>query len=297
LAAAYALVGNREVAQEIGRSANVNFTPRDHDYRTYGSVFRNRAMALETLVALGDSQQRELAISLAKDLSSQNWYSTQETAFALLALAKMAIANGGTALALSYTHNGKETTVRTERAMAQRDLAITAARQEIQIRNGQANTVYVTLAQRGKLPVGQELELQRNLQIGVAYRDVQGRFLDVSQLRQGSEFQVDLTLYNPTHDAVENVALTHIVPSGWEILDTSFAGGNGPNAAQADHVDIRDDRTQLYFNLDARQSKTFTIPLNASYLGEYYLPGPQVEAMYDNAYQARGKGQWIKVIQ
>jgi len=35
--------------------------------------------------------------------------------------------------------------------------------------------------------------------------------------------------------------------------------------------------------------------LNASYLGTYYLPGIQVEAMYDNDYLVRTKGKWITV--
>ena len=42
--------------------------------------------------------------------------------------------------------------------------------------------------------------------------------------------------------------------------------------------------------------KTFTVRLNASYLGEYYLPGVQAEAMYDNDYFSRTKGQWIEVV-
>ena len=53
----------------------------------------------------------------------------------------------------------------------------------------------------------------------------------------------------------------------------------------------------LYFDLGARKSKTFTLKLSASYLGDYYLPGAQAEAMYDNNYQARTKGQWVKVVQ
>jgi hypothetical protein len=35
--------------------------------------------------------------------------------------------------------------------------------------------------------------------------------------------------------------------------------------------------------------------LNASYLGTYYLPGTQAEAMYDNDYLIRNKGKWITV--
>ena len=35
--------------------------------------------------------------------------------------------------------------------------------------------------------------------------------------------------------------------------------------------------------------------LNASYLGTYYLYGVQAEAMYDNDYLVRTKGEWVAV--
>jgi len=297
LAAAYALAGKKEVAQEIAQKANIDFTPNNYNYRTYGSVFRNRAMALETLVILGDAQQRELAISLAKNLSSQRWYSTQETAYALLSMSKMVLKNGGKSIDLTFTQNGKETAVKTDRAIAQRGLAITSFNNALQINNKQGNTIYATLTQTGKLPVGEELAQQQNLNLSVGYLDAIGNAINVNELRQGSEFQAKITVYNSSNDYVDNVALTHIVPSGWEIVDTSYAGGDNGNASKADYVDTRDDRTHLYFDLGPKKSKSFTIKLNASFLGDYYLPGAQVEAMYDNNYQARNKGQWIKVVQ
>src|SRR5690606_4207983 len=235
LAATYALVGKKEVAQDLARAANINIQPRDYDYLTYGSVFRNRAMALETLVILGDTQQRELSLDLARNLASQNWYSTQETAYALLALSKMVLASGGKAIDLRYARNGKDNTVKTDRALAQRELPINAAKETITLRNNQANTIYVTLVQSGKLPVGQELALQRNLDVSVVYKDPLGNALDVSQLRQGTEFEAHITVFNPSNGHLQNLALTHIVPSGWEIVDTSFAGGADPNSGQADH--------------------------------------------------------------
>jgi hypothetical protein len=39
----------------------------------------------------------------------------------------------------------------------------------------------------------------------------------------------------------------------------------------------------------------FTTRLNAAYLGRFYQPGLQVEAMYDATKNARSKGQWIEV--
>ena len=297
LAAAYALVGKKEVAQAIAQKANINFTPNNYNYRTYGSVFRNRAMALETMVILGDSQQRELAVSLAKNLSSQRWYSTQETAFALLAMSKMVLKNGGKSIDLTFTNNGKKVTVKTDRAIAQRELAITSFKEEIEVKNNEGNTIYATLTQSGKLPVGEELAQQQNLRLTVNYVDPLGNSINVDELRQGTEFQAQVSIFNSSDDYIDNIALTHIVPSGWEIVDTSFAEGGNANTSAADYVDTRDDRTNLYFDLDAKKSKTFIIKLNASFLGEYYLPGAKEEAMYDNNYQARNKGKWVKIVQ
>jgi uncharacterized protein YfaS (alpha-2-macroglobulin family) len=297
LAAAYALVGKKEVAQALTQKANINFKPNNYNYRTYGSVFRNRAMALETMVILNDSQQRELAVSLAKNLSSQQWYSTQETAFALLAMSKMVAKNGGKSLDLTFTNNGKSIAVKTDRAIAQRELSVTKFKEEIEIKNNQGNTIYATLTQSGKLPVGEELAQQQNLRLSVNYVDPLGNSINVDELRQGTEFQAQVSIFNSSDDYIDNIALTHIVPSGWEIVDTSFAGGNSTNTSSADYVDTRDDRTHLYFDLGAKKSKTFIIKLNASFLGEYYLPGAQAEAMYDNNYQARNKGKWVKIVQ
>ncbi|RIV36305.1 hypothetical protein D2V08_02950 [Flagellimonas lutimaris] len=297
LAAAYALVGKKEVAQAIAQKANINFKPNNYNYRTYGSVFRNRAMALETMVILGDSQQRELAVSLAKNLSSQRWYSTQETAFALLAMSKMVMKNGGRSIDLTFTNNGKEVAVKTDRAIAQRELSVTSFKEEIELKNNQVNIIYATLTQNGKLPIGEELAQQQNLRLSVNYVDPLGNSLNVGELRQGTELQAQVTIFNSSDDYIDNIALTHIVPSGWEIVDTSFAGGSDTNTSEADYVDTRDDRTHLYFDLDAKSSKVFAIKLNASFLGDYYLPGAQTEAMYDNNYQARNKGQWVRIVQ
>lgn len=297
LAAAYALVGKKEVAQSLVRDANIDFKPNRYDYYTYGSIFRNRAMALETMVIMGDTQQRDLALSLAKNLSSQRWYSTQETAYALLAMAKMVAKNGGKAINLTYTHKGKAVTVKTDRAIAQRSLPITAKQHQISIKNNQNNLVYVTLTQTGKLPVGEELAQQEKLSLSVRYLDALGNSVDINNLRQGTELQARLTVSNQTGDYYANLALTHLVPSGWEIVNTSYAGTGDPNSGKATYIDTRDDRTNFYFNLDARKSKTFTVKLNASYLGDYYLPGAQVEAMYDHTSYARNKGKWIKISQ
>lgn len=297
LAGAYALAGKKNVAEEISRTANINFTPQRYDYYTYGSPFRNKAMALETLVLLGDEKQRDMAISVAKDLSSQSWYSTQETAYALMAMGKMVQKNGGKAIEVTFSNNGKTTTVKSDRALASRELSFSMGSNAVSISNKKENVVYVTLSQKGKLPLGDELAEQRNLNLQTYYMDGEGKTLDISNLRQGTEITAKVTVMNTSGDFVGNIALSQIFPSGWEIVNTSFTELGGGASGEARYKDIRDDRVNFYFDLDAKKSKTFTVKLNASYLGTYYLPGAQTEAMYDNNYYARNRGQWVTIAQ
>ncbi|MFI0427447.1 MAG: hypothetical protein ACH34V_10875, partial [Flavobacterium sp.] len=92
------------------------------------------------------------------------------------------------------------------------------------------------------------------------------------------------------------VALSQIVPSGFEIMNSRYTDFGSYAENKADYIDIRDDRTQFYFGIRAGETKTFTLLLNATYLGKYYFPGVQCEAMYDNNYLARTKGKWVQIV-
>ncbi len=295
LAAAYTLAGKKNVAEQIVQTANINFTTNTYNYYTYGSPFRNRAMALETMVLLDNPKQRELSISLAKGLASSKWYSTQETAYSLLALSKMVMKNGGKSIEVSFTQNGKTTTVKTDRAMAERSLDVSIGTNSVTVSNKKGNLIYVSVSQQGKLPMGKELTEKRNLNVITEFASGNGKYLDVLQLRQGTEINAIVTVTNTSNDYVDNIALSQIFPSGWEIVNTSFTELGGGAEGQARYKDIRDDRVNFYFDLNGKKSKIFKIKLNASYLGTYYLPGTQAEAMYDNTYYARNKGRWIVV--
>src|SRR5690606_6113139 len=237
----------------------------------------------------------DLAISVAKDLSSGKWYSTQETSYALMAMAKMVAKNGGKAMELTFTNGGKTVQLKTDRAIAQRDLSFVMGANSVSVTNKKGNVVYVTLSQRGKLPLGKELAEQRNLSIKSEYLDGAGKPLDVSNLRQGTEIIAKVSVSNTSNNEINNVALSKIFPSGWEIVNTSFSELGGGASGNARYTDSRDDRVYFFCDLDRNQTKTFTVKLNASYLGRYYLPGTQVEGMYDNSYYARNRGMWVIV--
>lgn len=298
LAAAYALAGQKEASDNISQSANIEFKPVKHNYYTYGSVDRNRAMALETMVLTKNPKTRELAEYIAKDLSSNRWMSTQTTAYSLLAMAKMVNTNGGKALNVNYSINGKTENIDTKSAIAQRELKVNDGTNSLSFTNHKDNVIYVRVLNSGKLPLGEELVEQRGLSVSYTYKDLKGNRIDVSKLQQGQDFVATVSVSNLKNERVNDVALTQIFPSGWEIVNTRFTDFGSSTTSQARFTDIRDDRVNFYFDLPKkgkRSTKTFNVMLNASYLGTYYLPGIQAEAMYDNEYLVRTKGKWVVI--
>ena len=299
LAAAYALAGQKEASDKISKSANINFKPQRYNYYTYGSADRNRAMALETMVLTKNSKMRELAEDIAKDLTSNRWMSTQTTAYSLLAMAKMVDANGGKALKVNYSINGASESIETKSAIAQRELKVADGANTMTFKNEKDNVVYVRVLNSGKLPLGEELVEQRGLSVSVQYKDLKGNKIDVSKLLQGQDFVATVSVSNLKNASVNDVALTQIFPSGWEIVNTRFTAFGSTTTIAARHTEIRDDRVNFYFDLPEKgkhSTKTFNVMLNASYLGTYYLPGVQAEAMYDNEFLERTKGQWVNIV-
>lgn len=296
LAAAYALAGQKAVGQELLSQSSVEMDNSPYQYYYYGSEARNRAMVLETLIVLGQKQRSfEVAIKLAKQMSSGEWMSTQTSAYSLYAMSKFAKANGSKGIDVSFTNKGKTQNIKTQKTFADRKLEISASN-SVTVKNNQKGTLYIKVIYSGILPVGREQAEERGLSTNIVFKDRGGRTIDPLSIAQGTEFVAEVTISNTKNERVENVALTQIVPSGWEIVNTRFTDFGSFAENNVDYTDIRDDRTNFYFALKGNETKTFRILLNASYPGTYYLPGVQCEAMYDNSFLARTKGQWVNVV-
>jgi alpha-2-macroglobulin len=254
-------------------------------------------MTLETLILLGQKQKAfTTAMKLAKQMSSDYWMSTQTTSYCLYAMTKFAQFNGGKGINVQFNNDGKNIGINTMKSIAERNLIIKSGANGLTIKNNKNNTLYVRVLNSGILPVGQEQMAQSNLAANVVFKNRKGSVINVSKINQGTEFIAEVTIRNLKNEKVENVALAQILPSGFEIVNTRFTDFGDATNNVADHIDIRDDRTNFYFPLASGETKTFRVLINASYLGNYYLPGLQCEAMYDNTFLARTKGQWVEVV-
>ncbi|MFM9987962.1 alpha-2-macroglobulin family protein, partial [Flavobacterium sp.] len=298
LAAAYVLAGQKQAGMALLLKSKIDEDYNDnYSYYYYGSSDRNRAMALETLILLGQKQKAFImANKLAKQMSADQWMSTQTTAYCLYSMSKFAQFNGGKGINVQFNDGGKTLGINTNKTLAERSLIIKNGANGITIKNNKNNTLYVRVLNSGILPVGKEQVVQNNLTANVVFKNRKGSIINVSKINQGTEFIAEVTIKNLKNERVDNVALSQILPSGFEIVNTRFTDFGDATNNIADHTDIRDDRTNFYFPLGSGETKTFRVLLNASYLGNYYLPGLQCEAMYDNTFLARTKGFWVEVV-
>lgn len=294
LAAAYALAGQKQTAEKLFQTTSID----DDADSYYGSVLRNKAMAMETALLIGRKEDAgRWALEIAEKLSTNDWLSTQTTAYSLYAMAKYVQKNkSGRNIAASYTLGGKTENLKSTEPILQKTLA-TKGNETLQVKNNGNQTLYVRLITSGILPVGKELAMQNGLSLNTTYRDNNGHTLDVTNLRQSTQFVATIEITNLTGERVDNVALTQIIPSGWEIVNTRFTDyDEGDGNGYIDYTDFRDDRANFYLSLKAKQTKYIKLKLNASYAGHYYLPGTYAEAMYSNRYNTRTNGRWVEVI-
>ncbi len=297
LAAAYKLAGQTEIGLQMIAGLPTTVKPYNMMYGTYGSDLRDQAMILETLTLL-DQQQRASVLlrTVAARLSQDDWYSTQTTAYSLFAIAEYCGVNkSGNKLQFSY--NGSSTN--SNSYMWQSKIAANGGK--VTIKDNGSNKLYVRLIQRGQPSSGQDVQSVSKpdvLQMRVGYFTLGGKPVDPSKLKQGTDFVAQVNIKNPgRRGRYDNLALTQIFPSGWEILNTRMMNDDEAfKSSPSDYRDIRDDRVNTYFSLTEGKEVTYYVMLNAAYAGKYYLPATSCEAMYDVSVNAVEKGQWVEVI-
>ncbi len=302
LAAAYALAGKENIANSMVEKLSWELTEYNEQLNTFGSATRDHAMILETLTILNKKKNAiPLMEMISKKLSANNWMSTQTTAYCLMAMAKFAgnIDATNKLLKFSYTFDGENDEINTDKSIRQfqhklmnTDSFITT------IKNSGGSVLYINLSVEGT-PIENMLPARNNnLTIAIKYKTLDNRPLDISSIIQGTDFKAIVSIKNPgIMGDYEEIALTQIFPSGWEILNTRMLGvGNAHEIDKPKYQDIRDDRIYSYFNLESRTSKSFVVMLNAAYVGKFYLPSVVCEAMYDNRINAHSEGQWVEVV-
>ena len=300
LAATYVLTGKMKPAEELVYNAETTVNPYSSMNQIYGSSDRDEAMILETLILMNrerDALQQAKVVS--KNLSQEEWFSTQSTAFALMAMGRLAEKLSGT-LDFVWTWNDKQQpAVKSAKAVFEKEIATTPKSGMIAVKNQGKGALSVDLITRTQLLNDTLPAISDNLRMDIRYANLNGTPISVNDIIQGTDFMAITSISNISGTSdYTNLALTHIIPSGWEIYnermvapetESGAADGSGKSVSKYNYLDIRDDRVLTYFNLRRGETKVFTVRLQATYAGNFILPAVQCEAMYDVNVQARSK--------
>ena len=302
LASAYALVGREDVAQDlISKTTALPSGYSEYD-ETFGSDVRDQSIQLMTLCLLDKGKEAATLVEeLSKQLSSDDWLSTQSTAFALVALSDyLAKYRVDGAMDFTYACGGKDGQVKTDKNIWSEtllDKAGTSA--SVELKNTGKSTLFARIITEGIPEQGEEKAYANGVSLAVSYVDLNGRPVNVAQLEQGTNFSAVVTVKNPSARGYNNLVLSEIFPAGWEILNTRFLNGAATDSLTAgvNYQDIRDDRVYSYIDrLPAGSQVTVKINLCAVYPGRFYLPPVYCEAMYDYLIRANTAGQEVTVF-
>jgi uncharacterized protein YfaS (alpha-2-macroglobulin family) len=299
LASAYALAGQRGTGELLVRGLSGYVASYTFNAYTYGSDLRDMAIVIEAMTQLGMRDKAgELVISLSKRLGTDEWMSTQTTAFGLLAISKYIGEEKGKQVSYRYSLNGKDSgNQTTQQLISTRNLQIKPQGNVLEVKNETGNALFVRLILTGRPEPGSERASQEVIAMNVQYVDMKGQAIDVSRIQQGTDFMALVTVTNPGNVMIPDLALTEVFPSGWEILNSRLEMNTAGMTSDAfDYQDIRDDRVMTYFGLSRGTKKTYKVKLNATYMGRFYLPSISCSSMYNNAIKATTTGQWVEVV-
>ena len=297
LAAAWLAAGRRDLAE--GLIPAILPLPRNDRQLSgnVGSPVRDQAMVLGTMLSLNPDHPAlpALAQRIADAGRPNGWRSTQDAAFAVIALGKYLRQSRSTTPyeRLSVSSDGKPLAESDGAKPLAVDPSFTEGpRLEVKIAGAPDAKAYVSWLQTG-VPLNPPADEDAGMKIRRRYLDSAGQPLGAN-LRSGALVQVEITVESLT--SLENVVIDDLLPAGLEIENARLQTTaderqvrrvkrreDEARPAEFTHgrLDIRDDRLIAMGSLSRAGSASFTYLARAVTPGTYVVPPVRGECMYD----------------
>ena len=299
LAAAFALSGNQRAYQSTvpARYGAAPSIAGRELAGSFASPIRDLALVLNALLAADPSNPQVVGLSrqLSRQVKQANWLSTQERAFALLALGKLAKQNAGSTATAQLLADGKAIG-----NFSGKDLTVTnVANRQLTLRTSGRGSLYYFWETEGISPTGQIREEDAYLQVRRQFLDRNGNAVGSTSFRQNDLVVVRLTIQSAeSAGEVPNVAITDLLPAGLEIENPRIGAVRdlawATDAAQPDYLDVRDDRLNLFTTATPRP-KVFYYLARAVSKGTFKLGPVSADAMYNAEYHSYSGAGVVRV--
>ncbi len=300
LAASYAMAGFDDIALKI--SNGLSLTPNESQSyydNSYGSNLRNKAIILQAHKIVTGNIDAELYNEIKSELESNEWLSTQTSAYTLLVMASIKDEAKIGEIKGEITLNNKAQKINEQKDRI--EFALNSGNAKVKAQN----MLFVNYSWEGITSDSSNDNIKRKMQLSREFVvfDESGneRVIDASVLKSGESFYIKIMLvpYGRNYIDMKNIALTQNLPSGWEIENTRLNNDAEPNAvamnnSKVSYTDIRDDKIMWFF--DIYESQVVYVKVNAVTPGEYTLPAAFAEAMYDGSYSASSESFRVRVV-
>jgi uncharacterized protein YfaS (alpha-2-macroglobulin family) len=300
LAAAYHFAGFDETARELISKGDMEGEDDRFTHR-FGGPMLKRAIELYSRSYMSSGPRDfDLAQAVAADLGADIYMNTHVTAWSLIALA------GYTDQLPSFEGFHLKGALGGD----QFDLTGNAPLHEWLAPNGNEPALLevinmdtveqrMSLIRKGR-PIKYKVKeaTSPHVKLKVEYYDMEGKVIDFRKLEQGTTFKARITVtpIGSLYQDARDLALSFIVPAGWEIINTRYQDLESEERSMANYTDIRDDRVVFHFDQNRRET-VFNITLNATYKGDFYMPAVVLEAMYDEAFSCSTASYEVRVLQ
>ena len=236
-----------------------------------------------------------LARQLSRQLKAAPWLNTQERAFALLALGKLARRNAASTATATLTLDGKPAGSFTGKDLTLRNVA----NRNVSIRAAGSGSLFYFWETEGVSASGQVREEDAYLRVRRQFLNRDGVPLGTPTFRQNDLVVVKITLQSADAAGdVKNVAITDLLPAGLEIENPRIGALRelswAKDASTPDYLDVRDDRINLFTTATAKP-KSFYYLARAVSRGTFKLGPVNADAMYNAEYHSYNGAGVVRV--
>lgn len=298
LSLAWLASGRRDLASDLLPASLPALRAKWQAGGNVGSPVRDRAMFVNTLLTL---QPDSPAIPAAvQQLAESKWRSTQDVAFAAMAIGKylrqvqthapyekgQLVLDGKPLAAGASALSWKRSSAGDAPAENPGDRRLLAS-----ITGPADSRGYLTWTRTG-VPRAIPANEEHGITIRRRYLDEHGKPLASNRVQSGDLILVELTVESPT--AQENLVVEDLLPAGLEIenprLETSARQSKKKNDDRTPdlhqelnqaRLDVRDDRMIIFGHLPENGLARHTYAARAVVPGVFALPPARVESMYD----------------
>jgi uncharacterized protein YfaS (alpha-2-macroglobulin family) len=320
-----------ELEKSFDEKGMMSRPAKSNDFHYFGSDTRSRAQAAMALERLRNKSKLlpRLVNDLADDIGS---YTTQATAYSLLALAQQLVGETGAGADVRALLDGAPLT-------ASRDLGFGAKEFKVPISSLRGKTARLRLEGAGDKAIGFRVSARwrRPAPLGASsegggaalaatsavhgpdvyrvYTDVKGGAVDLAHVKAGDVLRVAVLVKMPAtagggRDRTGYLAVTDRLPAGFEAVQPDLAtvasvpeiSSSHPLAdllrsgeLSASHVELRDDRVQLYFDRVWGDYVAASYLVRASTPGTFMAPPTMAELMYEGGSAAYGDATKVVV--